>query len=328
MIKPENREINSLNGITPLLDFLHARIVPPTSLIGSAGSIFSLPGLAIAPSVRKSATRGSKPRPSATTAALPRNERGRHSLLLNGDEGAQGSPNLAKVAFTLAEVLITLGVIGVVAAMTLPTLIQNYRNREVESKLQKIYTVMNQAIKMSEIDNGPKEYWDMTCSLNDIGAANEDCGNNIKRYFLNYLKYLKTEELETSSRSYNLLIYMNDGSLLIIKREANSNNAADFYFYPNAKNFSPESFASREENGRTFFSFKFSPSLTDVSNKYHYQKGFEPYAWSLSEYTKENLTASGNNYSCNVNSTRNVFCTALIYLNGWKIPKDYPFKVK
>ena len=29
--------------------------------------------------------------------------------------------------FTLAEVLITLGIIGVVAAMTLPTLIQNYK---------------------------------------------------------------------------------------------------------------------------------------------------------------------------------------------------------
>ena len=33
-----------------------------------------------------------------------------------------------KNAFTLAEVLITLGIIGVVAAMTLPAVIQNYRN--------------------------------------------------------------------------------------------------------------------------------------------------------------------------------------------------------
>jgi len=34
-----------------------------------------------------------------------------------------------KPAFTLAEVLITLGVIGIVAAMTLPTLIANYKNK-------------------------------------------------------------------------------------------------------------------------------------------------------------------------------------------------------
>lgn len=40
-------------------------------------------------------------------------------------------------AFTLAEVLITLGVIGVVAAMTLPTLIQNYQEQEYVNKLKK-----------------------------------------------------------------------------------------------------------------------------------------------------------------------------------------------
>ena len=52
-------------------------------------------------------------------------------------------------AFTLAEVLITLGIIGVVAAMTLPTLIQNNKNKEVEARLKKVYSVMNQAILMS-----------------------------------------------------------------------------------------------------------------------------------------------------------------------------------
>ena len=36
-----------------------------------------------------------------------------------------------KKAFTLAEVLITLGIIGVVAAMTLPALIQQNRNKEL-----------------------------------------------------------------------------------------------------------------------------------------------------------------------------------------------------
>lgn len=36
-----------------------------------------------------------------------------------------------KSAFTLAEVLITLGVIGVVAAMTIPTLIHNYKAKEM-----------------------------------------------------------------------------------------------------------------------------------------------------------------------------------------------------
>ena len=156
---------------------------------------------------------------------------GGHSPLLYGDEGTQGSPRLVKRGVTLAEILITLGIIGIVAAITMPTLVQSYRNMEVEGKLRKIYTVMNQAIKMSEIENGPKEYWDMTCSLNDSGTPNEDCSNNIKKYFLNYLKYLKAEELENSLGAYHLLIYMNDGSLLIVKRSASSSNSADFYFY-------------------------------------------------------------------------------------------------
>lgn len=42
-----------------------------------------------------------------------------------------------KVAFTLAEVLITLGIIGVVAAMTLPTLIANYQKRQTVVQLKK-----------------------------------------------------------------------------------------------------------------------------------------------------------------------------------------------
>lgn len=44
---------------------------------------------------------------------------------------------MTKQAFTLAEVLITLGIIGVVASMTLPALIQTNKNAEVESKLKK-----------------------------------------------------------------------------------------------------------------------------------------------------------------------------------------------
>ena len=40
------------------------------------------------------------------------------------------SNNVQKFAFTLAEVLITLGIIGVVAAMTIPSLIQSYKEKQ------------------------------------------------------------------------------------------------------------------------------------------------------------------------------------------------------
>ena len=65
-----------------------------------------------------------------------------------------------KTAFTLAEVLITLGIIGIVAALTLPALNQQYKRQEVETRLQKFYSTMNQALKQSELDNGDFTTWE------------------------------------------------------------------------------------------------------------------------------------------------------------------------
>ena len=54
-----------------------------------------------------------------------------------------------KVAFTLAEVLITLGIIGVVAAITLPTLIQKYREKQTVVAVKKAYSEFSQAYLMT-----------------------------------------------------------------------------------------------------------------------------------------------------------------------------------
>lgn len=56
--------------------------------------------------------------------------------------------------FTLAEVLITLGIIGVVAAMTLPALINNTRNMQYGVQLNKAYSVLSQAIAKINADQG------------------------------------------------------------------------------------------------------------------------------------------------------------------------------
>ena len=50
-------------------------------------------------------------------------------------------------AFTLAETLITLVIIGVVAAMTLPGLTESYKRKENSVRLKKFYTTMEQAIQ-------------------------------------------------------------------------------------------------------------------------------------------------------------------------------------
>lgn len=51
-------------------------------------------------------------------------------------------------AFTLAEVLITLGIIGVVAAMTIPNLMTKINERVHRAQLKKTISTLNQAVKM------------------------------------------------------------------------------------------------------------------------------------------------------------------------------------
>lgn len=60
--------------------------------------------------------------------------------------------------FTLAEVLITLSIIGIVASLTLPGLIQNNRNKELKTGLNRGYSLINQALDctMQNMENAQK----------------------------------------------------------------------------------------------------------------------------------------------------------------------------
>lgn len=70
----------------------------------------------------------------------------------NGFILAEGVTHVVKgsqrVAFTLAEVLITLGVIGVVAALTMPTLVAHYKAKVLETQFKRSYSVLYNATKM------------------------------------------------------------------------------------------------------------------------------------------------------------------------------------
>ncbi len=62
--------------------------------------------------------------------------------------------------FTLAEVLITLGIIGVVAAMTLPVLIHKLNDRANVSGMKKAYSILSQATLSVAAEN-PIDSWNM-----------------------------------------------------------------------------------------------------------------------------------------------------------------------
>jgi len=63
-------------------------------------------------------------------------------------------------AFTLAEILITLGIIGVVAAMTIPNLMTKHFEKRTITKLKATYSILTNAIRMAEQEFGEADGWD------------------------------------------------------------------------------------------------------------------------------------------------------------------------
>lgn len=218
--------------------------------------------------------------------------------------------------FTLAEVLITLAIIGIVATLTIPNLIQSYKKTVVETRLKRVYSLMNQAIRLSEIDNGPTESWD---TLGTSGSA--ATYNDILAWYNKYLnKYIKSIKVEKAPESEWLIVYLPDGSALEI-----ANYIYDIEFFINAKDIK----ATDNKSGITYFLFRFSPILHEdqIDNEfYKYVKnpGFEPFTYRW-DGTIEGCYNNTNPYSCTVEGNGHL-CTKWIQLNGWKIPDDYPFK--
>lgn len=97
-------------------------------------------------------------------------------------------------AFTLAEVLITLGIIGVVAAMTLPALITRTSDKESAAKLKKIFSTMSQAYMMAKNEYGTMDTWGMQGKITDENGElqyNQDDASVIITKLSPYLKTTK-----------------------------------------------------------------------------------------------------------------------------------------
>ena len=89
---------------------------------------------------------------------------------------------MRRKGFTLAEVLITLGIIGVVAALTIPTLINNYQKQEYVVGLKKAYAEFNQALAQFANDNGCPG--DLKCTgFFETTSSSDDFANEIGKYF-------------------------------------------------------------------------------------------------------------------------------------------------
>ncbi len=208
-----------------------------------------------------------------------------------------------KFGFTLAEVLITIGIIGVVASLTIPPLVQNHKKQITETRLAKFYSTINQAIELAEIQYGQKEDWAWN------GSA-----DFWEKYLKPNMKYLKTED-----NSSGFVVYLADGSLFIIKY-------SEYTFYPEAKNYRESD--SDNTLGSKSFRFAFYPNNKVTACLYHRNKGVEPYMCNWNGNKNELYTNA--DFGCSIINNRvgGSYCAAVIQRNGWKIPKDYPQKIR
>jgi len=210
-----------------------------------------------------------------------------------------------KNAFTLAELLITLGIIGVVAAITIPNMITNYQKKATVNRLKHAYSTLYQAIRLSENENGDTLGWDYeTVSVGTV--EDETVVNWLKKYITPYVKTLSCE-----GNSITLL----NGTQIKFSRL----DAAQHYMHVTIF-LEP----ANPQNGRN--SFIFYLGKPDLPGRANHE--LRPYEYPISNDvipTREDWINEGSDFGCNANAKYKSLCAGLIMHDNWTISKDYPW---
>ena len=227
--------------------------------------------------------------------------------------------NMKIKSFTLAEVLITLGIIGIVAAMTLPIVIGNYKKQVVSSRLKKFYSIMNQAILMSENDNESIEYWDFYEGKynNDDGNYDYNLGGEssykfFNRYLAKYIKFFKIEQgFSKEDENGNTInqrtkIYFYDGSTAELKL----GSCQDIIFDINGLK-KPNKIAEDQ------FWFLICPARFKSIRLYDNEK-ISTYSWT---------NATTREVAIDACKSSRAYCGRLLQIDNWEIKSDYPYKI-
>ena len=99
--------------------------------------------------------------------------------------------NLHKRAFTLAEVLITLTIIGVIAAITIPTLMQKWSDQADVQRVKQAYSLLSNAFELAIREYGPLNEWDWPEKQNFPTYLSATNSNFIPKKLSPYLKFQK-----------------------------------------------------------------------------------------------------------------------------------------
>ena len=240
-----------------------------------------------------------------------------------------GGNFFCSLAFTLAETLITLGVIGVVAAITIPNLIAHYQKESVATQLKKTYSTISQAVRMSEAENGEVAGWDMADKRKEVVfdtylvpflkcSKKEVKAQEINYYNPNGQRESGLAIVRGGATAYTLLsgvqIVVNNGVVTGVGPNAGAGTGFGMIIDLNGYDTLPNRF------GRdTFYMVITTEKGTILSFSDDGEMG------TVQRTRKQLLNGpSRYNYQCNKNG-RGMWCGALIQKDGWKISKDYPW---
>ena len=219
--------------------------------------------------------------------------------------------------FTLAEVLITLGIIGVVAAMTLPTLITNYQKRATVAKLKRAYSVIKQAYLMSYDQVGDP-------------AADEafamGANNYFKTYWAPYIKGTLCKTYQECGYSSNTPWIMANGTALSTGVGAGGRTT----FYTTDGVLYVVFISGGGANGEAV---PISYVICDINGAkgpnqlgkdvFYFQRIADEKGNDMQPYGYNNSDATINS-NCSTRGS-GMYCAEKIRRDGWKILKDYPW---
>ena len=228
-----------------------------------------------------------------------------------------------KNGFTLAEVLITLGVIGVVAALTLPSLIANHQKKVTITRLKKAYTVLSQGLIQSQQVNGNYDTWPVGQDVvvddyfntyfkpfyNGIKICKRatDCGYKSRYPWKN----LSDEQIIWALTSDNtrMLFALNDGTVVFMPRHSFDSSGNPLYVNYLLVYVDVNGALSPNVLGHDVFIYRMDDKNT-----------LRPYCYdSTNTYINEHCKKGGDisvSYNC---------CSAKIMADGWEIKDDYPW---
>ena len=221
-----------------------------------------------------------------------------------------------KTGFTISEVLITIGIIGIVAAMTLPSIIADSRKEATAAKLKKFYNTINNAIQFAKADYGDVEYW-MGTPKDFTYQENLDFA---KLYLLPYTKYNRYDNCYESA----VCIYMTGGGMFAFRYDK---NGGDIFYFVDGK-YNPD--ASINQIIRNVFAFQFNKISGYLPDGGRMEESgikttVEPYSMNWNGTYEDLIYNSGRGCNRSRTSKMATFCTKLIQMNDWKITKDFPW---